>query len=63
MFVGTVYSQAGFNWMVHEVEKVYRLENVCAFAMGLMPWICRTVEYGRLGASYGTKALNVVAVT
>ena len=63
VFVGTVYGQAGFNWMVHEVERIYRLENVCAFAIGLIPWICRTVEYGKIGANYGTKAVNVAAVT
>ena len=63
VFVGTVYGQAGFNWMMHEVERMYRLENVCAFAIGLIPWICRTVEYGKLGSNYGTKAVNVAAVT
>lgn len=63
VFVGTIYGQAGFNWMVHEIERMYRLENVCAFAAGLIPWICRTMEYGVLGANYGTKAVNVVAVT
>ena len=63
VFVGTVYGQAGFNWMVHECEKIYRLENVCAFAIGLIPWICRTLEYGKLGANYGSKVVNVAAVT
>lgn len=62
VFVGTVYGQAGFNWMVHEIERTYRLE-ICTFAVGLIPWICRTVEYGKLGANYGTKAVNVAAVT
>lgn len=45
VFVGTVYGQAGFNWMVHEVERLYRLENVVAFALGLIPWICRYVSF------------------
>ena len=63
VFVGTVYGQAGFHWMVHEIESNYRLENVCAFAIGLIPWICRTVTYGSLGANYGTKVVNVAAVT
>lgn len=63
VFVGTVYGQAGFNWMVHEIERNYRLENVIAFAAGLIPWICRTIKYGELAANYGTKAVNVVAVT
>ncbi|KAL7551267.1 hypothetical protein ACHAWF_014461 [Thalassiosira exigua] len=61
VFVGTVYGQAGFNWMVHEVERNYRLENVCPFAAGLIPWICRTMEYGKFAANYGTKAVNVAA--
>ncbi len=61
--VGTVYGQAGFNWMVHEVERNYRLENVVTFAIGLIPWICRTMKYGELGANYGTKVVNVAAVT
>mmetsp|Transcript_3826 Transcript_3826/g.5879 ORF Transcript_3826/g.5879 Transcript_3826/m.5879 type:complete len:386 (-) Transcript_3826:2502-3659(-) len=63
VFVGTVYGQAGFNWMVHEVERNYRLENVVTFACGLIPWICRTTKYGELGANYGTKVVNVAAVT
>lgn len=63
VFVGTVYGQAGFNWMVHEVERNYRLENVVTFAIGLIPWICRTMKYGELGANYGTKVVNVAAVT
>ncbi|KAL9178775.1 hypothetical protein ACHAXT_003906 [Thalassiosira profunda] len=63
VFVGTVYGQAGFNWMVHEAEQKFQLANVCAFAIGLIPWICRTMEYGSLGANYGSKAVNVAAVT
>lgn len=63
VFVGTVYGQAGFNWMVHEVERNHNLTNVVTFAIGLIPWICRTIKYGELGANYGTKAVNVVAVT
>ena len=63
VFVGTVYGQAGFNWMVHEVERNHNLTNVVTFAIGLIPWICRTIKYGKLGANYGTKEVNVVAVT
>lgn len=63
VFVGTVYGQAGFNWMVHEVENMYGLKNICVFAIGLIPWICRTTKYGHSGANYGTKAVNVAAVT
>ena len=49
--------------MVHEVEKIYRLENVCAYAIGLIPWICRTIQYGSSGANYGTKVVNVAATS
>ena len=49
--------------MVHEAERTYKLENVVTFAIGLIPWICRTIKYGSLGANYGTKAVNVAAVT
>ena len=63
VFVGTVYGQAGFNWMVHEMERNYDLHNICTFACGLIPWICRTVEYGKIGANYGTKMVNIAAVT
>jgi hypothetical protein len=30
--------------MVHEMEKENNLTNVVAFAVGLIPWICRTLE-------------------
>jgi len=63
VYVGTVYGQAGFNWMVHEVERSNHLTNIVAFAVGLIPWICRTIRYGELGANYGTKVVNVAAVT
>lgn len=63
VFVGTIYGQAGFNWMVHEIERKFSLKNTVCFAVGLIPWICRTLEYGRLGANYGGKYHNVVAVS
>ncbi|KAL3797705.1 hypothetical protein HJC23_000250 [Cyclotella cryptica] len=63
VYVGTVYGQAGFNWMVHEMERSFNLTNVVTFAVGLIPWISRTIKYGELGANYGTKAVNVAAVT
>lgn len=37
--------------------------SVTTFAIGLIPWICRTTKYGELGANYGTKHVNVAAVT
>jgi hypothetical protein len=63
VFVGTIYGQAGFDWMVHEMEREHKLKNVVAFAIGLIPWICRTLEYGRRCANYGGKQVNVVAVS
>ena len=63
VFIGTIYGQAGFNWMVAEIEKKFDLSNVTAFAVGLIPWICRVVEYGELGVTYGCKEVNVVAVS
>jgi len=63
VFVGTVFGQAGFHWMVHSIEEEHDLTNVGAFAIGSIPWICRTMEYGKRGACYGHKVVNTVAVT
>ena len=63
VFVGTIFGQAGFNWMVHEMEKEFGLSNTVAFAVGLIPWICRTEKYGSLGFNYGGKQVNIAAVT
>lgn len=64
VFVGTIFGQAGFNWMVHgDVERPHNLTNVVTFAIGSIPWICRTAEYGRAGINYGPKNVNTVAVT
>lgn len=63
VFVGTIYGQAGFNWMVHEMEKEQNLTNVVCFAIGLIPWICRTLNYGSKAANYGGKQVNICAVT
>ncbi len=60
--IGTIYGQAGFNWMVEEIIKAYRLENISYFAFGLIPWICRIEEYGKVGVTYGSKEKNCVAV-
>ena len=61
VFVGTVYGQGGFNWMVDEIRKQYGLENIVTFAFGLIPWICRLIEYGKKGVTYGPKAVNYAA--
>jgi hypothetical protein len=61
VFVGTVYGQGGFNWMVDEIKKQHELNNVVTFAFGLLPWICRIIEYGHIGVTYGGKAVNYAA--
>lgn len=61
-FIGTVYGQAGFNWMVDEIKSKFSLNNIVTFAAGLIPWICRTKEYGKIGINYGSKTANVVAI-
>ncbi len=63
VFVGTIYGQAGFNWMVDEIKRKFDLNNITTFAIGLIPWICRIIEYGKVGVTYGCKELNVVAVS
>jgi opine dehydrogenase len=63
VFVGTIYGQAGFNWMVHEMERDFNLTNIICFAVGCIPWICRTLAYGSHVANYGGKLVNVVAVS
>jgi hypothetical protein len=62
VFVGTIYGQAGFNWMVDEIRREFELDSVATFAVGLIPWICRVLEYGSRGVTYGCKEVNVAAV-
>lgn len=62
VYVGTVYGQAGFNWMVDEIKNAFGLENIITFCFGLIPWICRVQEYGKVGITYGIKPINVAAV-
>lgn len=59
--LGTLYGQAGFNWMVEEVKERCGLQHLVYFAFGLLPWICRIIEYGHMGVTYGAKALNYAA--
>lgn len=63
VFVGAIYGQAGFNWMVDEIKKKHQLTNITTFAIGLIPWICRIIEYGKVGVTYGCKDFNVAAVS
>lgn len=62
VFIGTVYGQGGFNWMVDEIKRKFSLSNIVTFAFGLIPWICRTIKYGSKGVTYGPKATNYAAV-
>lgn len=61
VFVGTVYGQGGWNWMVDEIKKEYSLDNIVTFAFGLIPWIARIIDYGHIGVTYGCKATNYAA--
>ena len=62
VYVGTVYGQAGFNWMVNEIKRTFGLEKITTFSFGLIPWICRILEYGKFGITYGVKPINIAAV-
>lgn len=61
VFVGTLYGQGGWNWMVDEVKNLYNLHNIVTFAFGLIPWVCRIIKYGQTGVTYGCKAVNYAA--
>ncbi len=61
-YIMTVYGQAGFNWMTDEIKQLYNLNNIVTCAIGLIPWICRTKEYGKTGITFGPKAVNVIAI-
>lgn len=63
VIIGTVYGQGGFNWMVEEIKKKHSLHNLGYFSCGLVPWICRIKEYGKIGITYGPKIENVIAVS
>jgi len=62
VYVGTVYGQAGFNWMVDEIKRTFGLEKIITFSFGLIPWICRILDYGKIGITYGVKPINIAAV-
>jgi len=59
VYIGTVFGQAGFNWMVDEIKRTFGLEKIITFSFGLIPWICR---YGKIGITYGVKPINIAAV-
>jgi len=62
VYIGTVFGQAGFNWMVDEIKRTFGLEKIITFSFGLIPWICRVLEYGKIGITYGVKPINIAAV-
>ncbi len=62
VYVGTVFGQAGFNWMVDEIKGTFGLEKIITFSFGLIPWICRVLDYGKIGITYGVKPINIAAV-
>lgn len=59
--VGTVYGQAGFDWMVKGLAKQTGIMIENYFAIGLLPWIARTRQYGKRAVSYGPKLHNGIA--
>lgn len=63
VYVGTIYGQGGFTWMVDEIKIRFNIQNIITFAVGLAPWICRTKKYGSIGITYGSKEVNVAAVS
>lgn len=63
VLIGTVYGQGGFNWMIDETKKKFNLKKLEYFAIGLVPWICRQKEYGKIGVTYGPKVNNMIALS
>ncbi len=61
-YLGTIYGQGGFNWMVDEIITKFELKNIIYFSSGLIPWITRLKEYGKTGMNFGSKSVNIVAV-
>ena len=62
VIISTIYGQGGFNWMVDEIKQKFDLNNIVSVAVGLIPWITRTKNYGSVGVNYGPKEVNVAAV-
>jgi len=62
VYIGTIYGQGGFNWMINEIKQTHKLNKLITFSIGLIPWICRIKEYGKTGIMYGVKSLNIVAI-
>ena len=62
VYIGVIYGQGGFNWMMENLIAEFNLNNLIYFSVGLLPWITRTKEYGKIGINYGPKKFNVIAV-
>lgn len=63
VYIGTLYGQGGFNWMTESLIARHNLRSTVYFSIGLLPWICRTEQYGKIGLNYGCKARNVIALS
>ena len=48
--------------MCNEIKEKFSLDKLVYFSYGLIPWICRTKEYGSIGVTYGAKYINIVSV-
>ena len=63
VYLGAVYAQGGFDWMVNAMLREHSMQNVIYFGFALIPWICRTQSYGSTGINYGAKKVNIAAVS
>ena len=61
IYLGSIYGQGGFNWMVKSLTK-NNYPKLNYFSFGLVPWICRVSKYGALGLTYGPKKINTIAM-
>lgn len=61
--IGTVYGQAGFDRMVKSIANELGCPVPRHFAIGLLPWIARTLKYGKSAISYGPKMRNGIATS
>ena len=62
VYIGVIYGQGGVNWMMDNLIAKFNLNNLIYFSVGLLPWITRTKEYGKIGINYGPKKNNVIAL-
>ena len=62
VWLGSIYGQGGVNWIYNEIKEKFSLNKLVYFSYGLIPWICRTKEYGAIGITYGAKYINIVSV-